>query len=95
MSSSVELSIELHPLVWCSSLSLVSGLIGALEGGSPMSHDDFNKYVCCPVDFKKLPCLMSLSFQISCHMPLRPKIPHVTLSILGVYGHYIIILSEF
>ena len=36
------------------------------------------------VEFKKLPCPMSLSFQISCHMSLEPKRPHVALWILGV-----------
>ena len=32
-----------------------------------------------------LACLLSLSCQILCHMSLRPKRPHVALSILGVY----------
>ena len=62
--------------------------------GVLMSHVDFKQYVCRPVEFKKcscrpvevkkLPCPMPLSFHISCGMSLRPKIPHVALSILGV-----------
>ena len=33
---------------------------------------------------QKLPFPMSLSYQISCHMSLRPKLPHVALSMLRV-----------
>ena len=48
----------------------------------------FKKCSSRPVEFEKCPCHMSLSFSISDRMSLRPKMPHVALSILGVYGHY-------
>ena len=59
---------------------------GALDGGGggPVLHVDFKKAQCRPVEFKKCPCPMSLSLYISCRMSLRPKMPHVALSILGV-----------
>ena len=46
---------------------------GAPEGGSPMSHVDFKKspfpchYICnVPVDFKMVPCHMSISNNVLC-----------------------------
>ena len=65
-----------------------------------MSHVKFNKALCCPLNVKKCSrrpvefekCPMSLPFSISDRVSLRPKMPHVALSVLGVYihvyGHY-------
>ena len=73
----------------CNVLKVVT--MGALDRVL-MSHVDFKKYTCrpdeskkcscCPVNTKKFPCpIMSLFVQISCRMSLRPKTPHVALSI--------------
>ena len=48
-------------------------------GGVPMSHVDYKKGQCRPVEFKKHPCRMSL----------RPKKGCVALSILGVYTQFL------
>ena len=37
-----------------------------------------------PVEFKKLPCPMSLSLRNLCRTSLSPKKAHVAVSILGV-----------
>ena len=44
-----------------------------------MSHVDYKKLLCHPVDFKKVPCRVSL----------MPKKDHVAVSILGVYTPFI------
>ena len=45
--------------------------------GVPMSHVDYKKGICHPVEFKEHPCRMSL----------MPKMGCVAVSILGVYTH--------
>ena len=50
---------------------------------------DFKKSSCHPVDFRKLPCPVSLSFYFTCRMSPRPRKGHVAVSILGVYTHNI------
>ena len=45
---------------------------------------EFKKCSCRPVEFKKCSCRPVESKKCSCPMSLRPKIPHVALSILGV-----------
>ena len=69
-------------------------LIGALDGGVLSLHVKFKKPQCRPVEFKKCSCrpvefkkcsCRPVEFKkCSCPMSLRPKIPHVALSILGV-----------
>ena len=49
--------------------------IGGMDGGVPMSHVDYKKWLCGPGDFKKVLCRLSL----------RPKKGCVIVSILGVY----------
>ena len=67
---------------------------GALDGGVLISHVEFKKAQCRPVEFKKCSCrpvevkkcsCRPVEFkEWSCPMSLRPNIPHVALSILGV-----------
>ena len=71
--------------------------IGALDGGGGgvlSLHVEFKKPQCRPVEFKKCSC-RPVEFKKSSYRPvefkkssspmsLRPKIPHVALSILGV-----------
>ena len=71
-------------------------LNGALdgEGGVLILHVEFKKAQCRPVEFKKCSCrpvefkkcsCRTVEFKkCSCPMSLKPKIPHVALSILGV-----------
>ena len=71
--------------------------IGALDGGGGgvlILHVEFKKAQCRPVEFKKCSCRPVEFKKCSCRpvefkkcpcpMSLRPKIPHVALSILGV-----------
>ena len=70
------------------------GILGALDGGVMILHVEFKKAQCRPVDFKKCSyrpvefkkcsCRPVEFKKCSCPMLLKPKIPHVALSILGV-----------
>ena len=55
-----------------------------------MSPVKFKKSSCRHVDFKKVPCPLSLSFYIPCHMSLRPRKGHVAVSILRVHTPYLV-----
>ena len=71
--------------------------VGPLTGGGGgvlILHVEFKKAQCCPVEFKNCSCRPIEFKKCSCRpvyfkkcpcpMSLRPKIPHVALSILGV-----------
>ena len=60
-----------------------------------MSHANYKKWLCRPVefktsscrhvDFRKVPCPLSLSLLIPCRMSLKPRNGRVAVLILGVY----------
>ena len=80
-----------------SSQSETSGVCqrGGVNGGVPMSHVDYKKRQCRPVECKKQPCrpvefkkqsCRPVKFKKQpCRMSLRPKKGRVTVSILGVH----------
>ena len=64
--------------------------------GVPMSHVDYKKWQCRPVEFKETTCHPVDLKKTSCHyvgfrkvpcrMSLMPEKSHVAMSILGVYA---------
>ena len=62
-----------------------------MDGGVPMLHVDYNKWLCRPVEFKKHPCRPVEFKKLPCRMSLRPKKGRVALSILGVHTHTAIV----
>ena len=76
---------------------LDSNVIWGLDEEVPMSHVDYRKWYCRPVNFRKVPChpvdfkktsCRRVDFKkVSCCMSLMPKKGRVAVSILGVYLH--------
>ena len=54
-----------------------------MDEGVPMSHVEYKKWLCRPVDLKKTSCRPADVRKASCRISLRPKKGHVSLLMLG------------